>query len=368
MLWIKNHEPKVYAQTYKFLDAYGYISTKLTGLATAGVLRRNYTPWWSIPYWSPDHLRAVGLDTEKLPDTSLVGEVIGEVKADASDETGLAKGCQVVQGVTDFAHDILGADVVRSGVALDHGGTSQGFDLCWPKSLQDPQNRVLSTEHIIPEKWNISGLMSTTGALLKWFRDNFCSDEKKEAAGLGVDAYDLLTAKASNIVAGSSGLVVLPYFAGERSPIWDPKARGLIFGLTLDHTKGHLIRAVMESVAYSLRHVKEAIEQLGGIVEEVRSVGGQSRSPLWNQIKADVLNVPVVSLQHESTESLGAAMIAGCGIKVFKDFVDASDRIVRVKQRFEPNPSNLQTYNRYYALYKKLYPSVRECYGDLEQL
>jgi xylulokinase len=368
ILWLKNHEPKVYDQTYKFLDAYGFISFSLTGIPTAGVLRRNYTPWWNIPYWSPNHLRAVGIDTDKLPETTLVGDVIGQISPDASRETGLAEGTTVVQGVTDFAHDILGAGVVRPGIALDHGGTSQGFDLCWPKSLEDPWNRILSTEHIIPEKWSISGLMSTTGAVLRWFCDNFCSEEKDKAARLGLDVYETLTEEASRVPAGSSGLVILPYFAGERSPIWDPTARGLIFGLALDHTKGHLIRAIMESVAYSLRHVKEVIEELGGVVQEIRSVGGQSRNPLWNQIKADVLNVPVVSLRHESTESLGAAMIAGCGIRAFKSFVDASDRIVRVKQRFEPNPSNRRTYDTDYALYKKLYPSVRECYGDLTLL
>jgi len=142
----------------------------------------------------------------------------------------------------------------------------------------------------------------------------------------------------------------------------------LIFGLSLNHTKGHLIRAIMESVAYALREVKEIIEERGGVIEEIRSVGGQSRSSLWNQIKSDVLNIPIVSLEHESTESLGAAIIAGYGIQVFKSLVDASDRIVRVKQRFEPNPSNRRNYDTYYALYKKLYPSVRDCYGDLADL
>jgi xylulokinase len=368
MSWLKNHEPKAYDQTYKFLDAYGFISFKLTGRATAGVLRQNYTPWWSIPYWTPDHLRAVGVDIEKLPDILVVGGVIGEISSDVSHKSGLAEGTRIVQGVTDFAHDILGAGVVRSGLALDHGGTSEGFDLCWHKSLEDPLNRIISTEHIVPEKWNISGLMSTTGAVLRWFRDNFCSQEKNEATRSGLDVYEILANKASKVSAGSSGLVVLPYFAGERSPIWDPTARGLIFGLSLNHTKGHLIRAIMESVAYALRDVKEIIEERGGVIEEIRSVGGQSRSSLWNQIKSDVLNIPIVSLEHESTESLGAAMIAGYGIQVFKSLVNASDRIVRVKQRFEPNPSNRRNYDTYYALYKKLYPSVRDCFGDLADL
>jgi len=365
ILWLKNHEGDIYDSTFKFLDAYGFITFKLTGQATAGVLSRNYTPWWSIPYWSPDHLRAVGVDVDKLPKPTLVGELIGIVTPAAAKETGLAQDTAVVQGVTDFAHDILGAGVVRPELALDHGGTSQGFDLCWPSSLEDPQNRILSTEHIVPEQWNISGLMSTTGAVLRWLRNNFCQQEISEAARSRIDVYDILTDKASRVPVGSSGLVVLPYFAGERSPIWDTNARGVIFGLTLDHTKAHLVRAVMESVAYSLRHVKEVVEELGGVVKEIRSVGGQSRSILWNQIKADVLGVPVVSLTHEPTEPLGSAMIAGCGIKIFKSFIDASDRIVRVKQRFEPNPSNRRVYDNYYALYKSLYPSIKGRFEDL---
>jgi len=365
ILWLKNHRRDIYDRTYKFLDAYGFITFKLTGQPTAGVLRPNYTPWWSIPYWSPDHLRAVDVDVDRLPKPTLVGEVIGTPTLEAAKETGLATDTAIVQGVTDFAHDLLGAGVVRPEVALDHGGTSQGFDLCWPTSLQDPQNRILSTEHIVPDRWNISGLMSTTGAVLRWFRNNFCQSEVSEAKRSGVDVYEILAGQASRVPVGSSGLVVLPYFAGERSPIWDTNARGVIFGLALDHTKAHLVKAVMESVAYSVRHVKEVIEELGGVVKEIRSVGGQSRSALWNQTKADVLDVPVLSLMNEPTEPLGSAMIAGYGIKVFRSFVDASDRIVKVKDRFEPNPSNRRAYDNYYALYKSLYPSVKQHFEDL---
>lgn len=365
ILWLKNHKREIYDHTFRFLDAYGSVTFKLTGQATAGVLRPNYTPWWSIPYWSPDHLRAVGVDIDKLPKPTLVGEVIGTPTPEVAKETRLATDTAIVQGVTDFAHDILGAGVVRPEIALDHGGTSQGFDLCWPTSLEDPQNRILSTEHIVPDRWNISGLMSTTGAVLRWFRNNFCQSEVGEAARSGIDIYEILADQASQVPVGSSGLVILPYFAGERSPIWDTNARGVVFGLSLDHTKAHLVRAVMESVAYSVRHVKEVIEELGGVIKEIRSVGGQSRSALWNQIKADILGVPVVSLIHEPTESLGSAMIAGCGIKVFKSFVDASDRIVKVKDRFEPNSSNRRAYDSYYALYKSLYPSVKERFEDL---
>jgi len=365
ILWLKNHKGEIYDHTFRFLDAYGFITFKLTGQATAGVLRPNYTPWWSIPYWSPDHLRAVGVDIDKLPKPTLVGEVIGTPTPEVAKETRLATDTAIVQGVTDFAHDILGAGVVRPEIALDHGGTSQGFDLCWPTSLEDPQNRILSTEHIVPDRWNISGLMSTTGAVLRWFRNNFCQSEVSEAARSGIDVYEILADQASQVPVGSSGLVILPYFAGERSPIWDTNARGVVFGLTLNHTKAHLVRAVMESVAYSVRHVKEVIEELGGVVKEIRSVGGQSKSALWNQIKADILGVQVVSLMHEPTESLGSAMIAGYGIKVFKSFVDASDRIVKVKDRFEPNSSNRRAYDNYYALYKSLYPSVKERFEDL---
>ena len=365
IVWLKNHKGEIYDHTFRFLDAYGFITFKLTGQATAGVLRPNYTPWWSIPYWSPDHLRAVGVDIDKLPKPTLVGEVIGTPTPEVAKETRLATDTAIVQGVTDFAHDILGAGVVRPEIALDHGGTSQGFDLCWPTSLEDPQNRILSTEHIVPDRWNISGLMSTTGAVLRWFRNNFCQSEVSEAARSGIDVYEILADQASQVPVGSSGLVILPYFAGERSPIWDTNARGVVFGLTLNHTKAHLVRAVMESVAYSVRHVKEVIEELGGVVKEIRSVGGQSKSALWNQIKADILGVQVVSLMHEPTESLGSAMIAGYGIKVFKSFVDASDRIVKVKDRFEPNSSNRRAYDNYYALYKSLYPSVKERFEDL---
>jgi len=366
VLWIKNHAERVYERTYKFLSAYDFISYKLTGRPSTGVLRAGRIPWWTIPYWAPEHLQAVGVDLEKMAEPVLVGETLGGITAAASGETGLKQGTRVVQGVTDFAHDILGGGVSQPGLALDHGGTSQGFDLCWQRDLPDHANRTLSSPHIIPEYWNISGLMSTTGALLRWFRDNFCEAEVGEARLLGFDPYDLMGKLAAQIGPGSNGLLVLPYFAGERSPIWDAHARGIFFGLSQAHTRAHLIRAVMEGVAYAIRHVNEVITELGGSVREIRAVGGQSRSDLWNQIKSDILDLPVVTVDCESTASLGAAITAAFGTHVFSSLREGSERVVRVRKRFEPNAANHARYNHYFAVYKKLYPSLKDCFRELE--
>lgn len=368
VLWLKHHAGEIYNETFKFLSAYDFIAYKLTGKASTGVLRANYTPWWSIPYWSPEHLKAVGVDLGKMADPVEVGDVLGQIGVRASEETGLNETTTVVQGVTDFAHDILGAGVSRTGRALDHGGTSQGFDLCWPSDLPDSKGRVLSTPHIVPSLWNISGLMSTTGALLRWFRDNFSTTEIAEASSQGKDPYDLMAALASTVEPGSDKLLILPYFAGERSPIWDTTARGVIFGLTLAHRREHIVRALMESVAYAVRHVMGTITDLGGKVDEVRSVGGQSRSDLWNQIKCDVLGLPIVTVAYESTESLGTAITAGFGAGVFKSLAEGSDRVVKVKNRFEPDPANHAKYDGYFELYRKLYNSLKDRFGEMEAL
>jgi xylulokinase len=368
ILWLKNHKPEIYEKSFKFLNSYDFISHRLTGRGSTGILRKNYLPWWSVPYWSIEHLEALGIDLNKMPEPLLVGEVIGRVTPEAAEETGLSKNTVVVQGVTDFAHDILGSGAVKPGRAMDHGGTSQGFDLCWHERLNDPKRRILVTKHIVPDYWNISGIMSTTGALLRWFRDNFCQKEVEEAEKEGKEAYDKFNEMAASVNVGSIGLIILPYFSGERSPIWDPYARGVIYGLTLTHSKKHIIRAIMESTAYGLKHIMDIINEVGGKISEVRCVGGQSKSRLWCQIKADVLNVPTLQLHYNSTASLGAAIVAGVGIGVFKGLEEASESVVKIKERFIPNQSHYEKYQNSYRIYRKLYLQLRELFMESSRL
>jgi len=362
--WIKNHRSKIYEKTFKFLNAYEFISYRLTKKAYAGVLRPGYTPWSNVPYWNPDHLKAVDVDLEKLPETLLVGEVIGPVTEKAASETGLSKKTLVVQGVTDFVHAILGAGSVKPGMALDYGGTSQGFNLCWDKPLQDPQKRILVSPHIVPNRWNIGGMMSTSGVILKWFKENFGGEEISKASRTSADPYDALCELASKVEPGSDGLLLLPYFAGERSPIWDPNAKGVFFGVTLSHRKEHFVRAILEATSYGLRHIKEKIESAGGKIKEVRSAGGQSKSPVWCQIKADMLNVPVSQLVHESVEPLGSAIVAGVGIGAFKNYVEAAKKTGEIRATFEPDPHNFGKYSAGFKTYKKLYVSLRDLFKE----
>jgi len=362
LLWMKRHEPKILKETHKILNAYCFVSFRLTGRATVGMIKEGYYPWWSTPYWNPDHLEILGVPLNKLPEPIEIGMEIGYVTEQASKETGLSTDCLVVQGLTDFWHDIIGAGIVRKGRALDHGGTSQGFDLCWDSPIEDPEGRIMTTKHVVKDAWNISGIMSTTGALLRWFRDNFGEKEVMRACELGKDPYDLLCELASKAPPGSDGLIVLPYFAGERSPVWNPLARGVAFGLTLSHKKHHFVRAILEATAYGLNHIKEIIEGLGGKVQELRSVGGQSRSSLWCQIKADVLNVPVARLAIEATEPLGEAITAGVGVGYFSSLEEGSDAVVKITEVFYPIEENARIYKGYYDVYKRLYPALKELF------
>ncbi len=362
LLWLMRNEPEVLARASIVLNAYGFISYRLTGRATLGLIQDGYYPWWSTPYLNPAHLEAMGFPLNLLPDFLEIGKVIGNVSNEASRETGLPTDCLVVQGLTDFWHDIIGAGVVRKGRALDHGGTSQGFDLCWDSPIEDPEGRVMTTKHVVKGSWNISGIMSTTGAILRWFRDNLGAEEVERARQLGRDPYDLLCELASEAPPGSNGLIVLPYFAGERSPVWDPMARGVIFGITLNHRKSHLTRAILEATAYGLCHIKEIIEEIGGRVQELRSVGGQSKSDLWCQIKADVLNVPVLRLAVEATEPLGAAITAGVGSGHFRNLEEASDQVVKIAKTFHPDEEHHRAYRGYYEVYKRLYPALKDLF------
>jgi xylulokinase len=360
VLWIKKNEPKIYEKTYKFLQSYDYIDFKLTGGIKTPIKNS------SIRKFYEEQLDIMDFPREKFADPVFIGAIHGEITQKAAKETSLTKGTTVVAATYDAYSSIIGSGVIKSGYAADVGGTSQVFSLCWNKKVESAPNRGIEcSSHMIPGLWIVSGAMSTTGASLKWFRDTVALTEINKAKRMNVTAFEILSQEAEKADPGSNNLVFLPYMMGERSPINDPYARGIFFGLSFNHKREHLIRAVMEGVAYGIRHIMENIESLGPKVKEVRATGGQAKSRTWMQIKADVLNKPVTKSAITDTEPLGSAILAGIGVGVFKNVTEAVESMIHVTGRIEPRPDYYDRYNKLFEIYKEVYLNSKETFKKL---
>ncbi|MEM1943486.1 MAG: FGGY-family carbohydrate kinase [Candidatus Caldarchaeum sp.] len=354
LLWFMNNLPSVYKKTFCFLHAFDFVAFRLTGSATVGLLDEQYYTWESIPYWKPEHLSMTEFELEKLPEPRLIGDEIGPVKESVAKMLNIPS-TTVIQGTADFAHSIVGVGAVKPSVAMDHGGTSQGFDLCWHEELRPSKREFNCVRHIVRGFWNISGVMNTTGAVLRWFRNNFYPPES---------SYTLVDAEAAK--CENVQLIVLPYFQGERTPVWNPYARGVFFGLQLRHGRGDVARAIMEATAYGLRRIVEFIKKAGGRLDELRVAGGQGNSDLWNQIKADVLGVKVIKPSISDAAPLGAALVGAVSKQIYKDYSESAEKAVVIEKTFNPNPTKTETYDKKYETYIELYEAVKHLFIKLD--
>lgn len=350
ILWIKNNEPSVWDKVYKFITPKDFVIYKLTGNlvidhSSAGNLGGLYD--LKERRWSNEMSEMLGIPVEKLPECIVKStEIAGYLKKDFSSVTGLLEGTPVIAGGIDAPVAQLSAGSVDPGEQVVMLGTS----MCWG-TLHEGEyisSSLVNFPYVVDDDSLIYtfGGGATSGAIVKWFKDNFGG------------SYDVLNRQASEIPAGSEGLVVLPYFMGERSPIWDPKAKGMIFGLSLKHTRAHVYRAFLEGVAYSLRHNIEEAEKMGmNIPKKSFIVGGGAKSDLWVKILADVTGLDMVKVRGNVEAPLGDAFLSGLGIGVFKDkheikrWVDYEDPVVSEKQ---------QIYEKLYEIYKDLYKHTKE--------
>jgi xylulokinase len=308
----------------------------------------------------------LGIPLELMPERVVPStEVIGELTSEAAKRCGLMAGIPVVAGGIDAPMATLSAGAIEPGDNVAMMGTSTCWGVVHRGEGLSPN--LVSMPHVVNPKEEIYtwGGSATSGALIRWFRDQFGQAEVEAAAKVGLDPYQLLDLKAENIPPGSEGLLVLPYFMGERAPLWDPKARGTIVGLTLYHTKAHLYRALMEAAAYSLRHSIETGKECGlKVKEETRVVGGVGRSGLWTQILADVTGRPILIPSGNVEAPLADALLAGVGIGVISDY-----RIIAmwggIGQRLQPREEVHLQYSKYYQLYRRLYQDICE---DLHEL
>jgi xylulokinase len=364
ILWMKENTPNIYNKTYKFLVPKDYLIYKLTSNPSIDWSEASGTFLFDVNKgeWSEQLAKELQIDLDKLPDIYPSHKVVGEVTSKAARVTGLRAGTPVVSGGGDFLCTLLGAGIVSEGRAADISGTASIVAFYSKKPPID--RRIMNLHHVIPG-WISFGIVE--GGLLRWFRDEFGYVERQEATKKRVSTYKIMDSEAETVPPGAGGLILIPYFIGERT-LGSPHARGVLFGLTFAHQRMHIIRAIMEGITYALRETVEITEELGLKTEAFRLIGGGAVSPLWRRIKADIYGKPTLVLSTYQGGVLGAAILAMVGTDAIKDASAAIDGIVSVVEVCEPVQKSHEKYNKLYNVYKKLHDSMQSFHDELEEL
>jgi xylulokinase len=294
------------------------------------------------------------VEPSQFPEVLEGTRVQGDVTREAAQATGLKAGTPVMVGTVDGSAAALEAGVVEPGVAAEMTGTSTVVLLANDRGLTEPA--LIAMPHAVPGMHLLLGAMVASGASLRWFRDQF------EQPGT---SFDAMTAAAAQVGPGSDGVIFLPYMMGERSPLWHTNARGVFFGLSLATSKAAMIRAILEGAAFALRHNIEVALRAGAEIREVRSVGGGSRSDLWNQIKADVLGRPVLLPRASVGAPFGDAILAGMGLGFYPDVRASLQEMVKLERRFEPDMANHERYGKIYEVFRNIYQHLK---GDFDRI
>ncbi len=346
-VWLAEHEPETWKRTRTVAGSYDYISMCLTG-------ERFVESNWALETglfdltsgtWASDVLEACGASADLLPPIRRPQDVVGYVTENAALQTGIPAGVPVVAGTADHIGSTFAAGILDDGDLLVKLGGAGDIMLAVDEPLVDA--RLYLDYHLIPDRYVMSGCMATSGSLIKWF-------QREIAAGAPLAALD---AEAEKVEPGSGGVVVLPYFLGEKTPINDPEATGAFVGLRLTQGRGHLFRAVLEGIAFGFRHHLDVFEERGHAPRRVRVTDGGSRSRVWTQITADVLGLPLEKVTLRSGSAFAAAFAAGIGVGAFAEWRDV-ERFISVSEVVEPQPN--ASYERNYEQYRACYPALKE--------
>jgi xylulokinase len=315
--------------------------------------------------WSAPILEISGISESFLPRVFESQEICGRVSKTGAASTGLIEGTPVVAGAGDQAAGAVGMGIVRPGAVSATIGTSGVVFAATSRPVIDPKGRIHTFCHAVPGRWHVMGVTQAAGLSLRWFRDQFGAGDGAGNKTSG-DPYDRLSAEAAKIPAGADGLLWAPYLMGERTPHVDPHARGALVGITAQHTRGHVIRAILEGVAFSLRDTLTIFNELNIPIESIRLGGGGARGPLWRQIQADIYGMPVEIIEAEEGAAYGAALLAGVGAGVWSSVDQACDSTVKVAERIEPDRDRAARMNCQYTTYQRLYPALREIFRELK--
>lgn len=367
LLWVREHEPGIYDRAAHFLLPKDYVRLRLTGEFATDVSDASGTLLFDVAKraWSKEVLSALGLDKSILPRAYESIAVTGRLTAETAILTGLKAGTPVTAGAGDQAASAVGNGVVLPGLTSATLGSSGVIFAYTDQPKLDPRGRIHTFCHAVPGKWHVMGVTQGAGLSLRWFRDELGAAEAWYAARVGADPYELILREAEQAPPGSGGLLFLPYLMGERTPHLDPQARGMWFGLTAAHSRAHLIRSILEGVAFSLRDSLEIFEELKIPVREIRASGGGSRSFLWRQIQADVYGRELVSLREAEGSAFGAALLAGVSSGAYGSVEEAAAATIQLREQVLPCAAQVRLYDRQYQVYRRVYPAVRQLAHEL---
>lgn len=355
--WIAKNQPEIFNRAKWVMGSYDYINFLLTGQPA---LESN----WALESglydlhrqeWADELLKLAHIRRDQLPQVFNPSDVIGKISTRAAREVGLKEGTPVVAGSADHVASAFSVGLKQNGdLLVKLGGAG---DILYSMDRLEIDERLFIDYHVIPGLYLINGCMASSGSIIKWFREKF-------APGVG---YSVLDAEAESIPAGSDGLLLLPYFIGEKTPVFDPLARGVLFGLSLQHTRAHIFHAILEGISYGFYHHLEVLAARGFGVNRVRVANGGAKSVLWRQVTADVIGHPLEEVANHPGSSLGAAFVAGMGVNAFDSWADI-ERYIEIADITQPDMEKHQRYVQLFELYKQIYLSNKDNFVQLTKI
>ncbi|MFW6137814.1 MAG: FGGY-family carbohydrate kinase [Spirochaetota bacterium] len=370
-MWMKENEPRVYHKARYICEFQDWVNYRLTGEYTGSI--NNVTVRWYYNSreggWPQQFYQKIGLEDviQKFPSNILeLGRPIGKIRPQLADATGLSRGTLVVQGGADAYVGVLGVGAVKPGrlafiTGSSHlmlGHTEKGFY----------KNGIFGAfpDCVMPGLYVVEGAQISTGSVLKWFKEKFISQEYyREAEKNNLAIYEYMNRMAEKIRIGSEGLIVLNYWQGNRNPLVDSQARGVIWGLSLKHTPVHIYRAIMEAVSYGTEHIMRYFRDAGFETREVYACGGATESELWMQIQSDVIGTPIYLTREPNAPLLGDAILASYGAGYYRSITEAASKMVKVRKKITPNPENTRAYTYYVDKYIQTYPRMKDLMHDM---
>ena len=361
LLWVRTHEPETWARVRHVLLPKDYVRFRLSGEYAIDVADASGTLMLDVERrrWSLEMLEAVEIPLDLLPTVFESPAISARVSREGANATGLSAGTPIVAGAGDQAAGAVGMGITRPGAVSVTIGTSGVVFAATERPALDRKGRIHTFCHAIPDRWHVMGVTQAAGLSLRWLRDQWFTD-----AGADDGAYDRMTEAASRVPPGADGVLWAPYLMGERTPHCDPDVRAALVGLAASHTRGHVARAVMEGVAFSLRDSFGVFSELDVPVRSIRVGGGGARSALWRQIQASTYGRPVETVAAEEGAAYGAAILAGVGAGLWPSVDEACDAVVRTAGVTEPQADLVERLNAQYARYRRIYSALRQIGDD----
>ncbi|HUZ17338.1 MAG TPA: xylulokinase [Spirochaetia bacterium] len=364
LMWVRDHEPEIYARTCKMLHAKDFVNYRLTGVMASEYSDASGTNAMDLlaRRWSGPILDAAGIDKEKLPNLVSSTDVIGELTPTAAREIGLTPGIPVVAGAGDGVCAAVGVGSVKPGITYNYLGSSSWIATTTVEPIFDDAMRTFVWAHAVPGYVHPCGTMQTAGSALSWLKNEMGALERAAARETGLSPYDLLARQIEKSPPGANGLIFLPYLLGERTPRWNPDAKGALVGLTLEHTRADVLRAVMEGVTLNLSYILEIFRERIPI-REITVIGGGAKGEVWRRIMADVYQAEILRPNYlEEATSMGAAIIGGVGCGAFDTF-DVAGRFTKVVDRTLPDPTKASVYARSAQLLNDTYDALKPLFA-----